>query len=283
MFNDEFKSRYTSIPFATFERNHIGSETDIHTLSHNHKEVELLAVLDGKARFFIDSEIIDASKGDLIIVSPYSVHHTTLFSDKNFRHICVCFSMELVNDIELADSVVNGNAVLPCVIKNGSLASDVLQSYITDSYNASLNKKDGWELKVKGCLMLFFGTLKENGYIKMTTDAKRTNEVFRKIMKYIDEHYAEDVTSTDIAENLYISTSHFCRIFKQNFGHCFQKFLCMYRIEKSKAMLKNESLSISEISVKTGFKSFSYFSKMFKEYTSYTPSEYRQFNKAFQE
>lgn len=276
MFNDEFKSRYTSIPFATFERNHISTASDIHTLSHNHKEVELLAVLDGEARFYIDSDVIDARKGDMIIVAPYSVHHTTLFGNKCFRHICICFSTDLICDRELSESIVNGNEALPCIIKKGDTASDVLQSYIADSYDASLNKNDGWELKVKGFVMLFFGTLKENGYIKKRTDAKRTNEVFRKIMKYIDEHYAEDVTSTDIAENLYISTSHFCRIFKQNFGHCFQKFLCMYRIEKAKAMLKNESLSISEISVLTGFKSFSYFSKMFKEYTAYTPSEYRQ-------
>ena len=275
MLNDKFKSRYDGIPFAVFSRNHTFSEKDYHTLSHNHREIEIVAILDGEARFYIDSDVIDAKKGDIVIVSPYMLHHTTFFANHHINHICLCFDLSLINDENIRISLENGSDTLCKCIESGDKVAEKMRECLINAYDAECLKKQGRELTVSGSLMIFFGLIIENGYIHQGKQNQRTG-IFYKIQSIIEEHYAENLTSTKVADNLYVTSAHFCRIFKQNFGYCFQNYLCMYRIEKAKVLLKSTDLAVSEISEMTGFNSFSYFSKMFKAYTSLTPSEYRK-------
>ena len=57
MFFEDFKSRYTTIPVAALNKSNKDSvlKNDFSTLPHMHKEMEIIAVLNGSARFHIDS------------------------------------------------------------------------------------------------------------------------------------------------------------------------------------------------------------------------------------
>lgn len=144
------------------------------------------------------------------------------------------------------------------------------------AYKAHEKKKEGWELEVKGYLCVFFGILFKNGYIKEQNGFSKENDINYKITDLIEKNYKENLTSKKMATKLFVSESYFCRIFKKNFNHCFQNYLCMYRIEKAKILLRTTKDSISEISMEIGFNSFSFFTKMFKKYTGVTPSQYRK-------
>ena len=72
-----------------------------------------------------------------------------------------------------------------------------------------------------------------------------------------------------------MNNSYFCRLFKKHF-HCnFSDFINNYRIEKAKLFLEDTSLPISDIAIKCGFNSFSYFCKIFKLSVGLSPSAYR--------
>lgn len=144
------------------------------------------------------------------------------------------------------------------------------------AYKAHEKKKEGWELEVKGFLCVFFVVLLKNSYIKEQKRISKENDVNYKITDLIEKNYKEKLTSEKMAKELYVSETYFCRIFKKNFGYCFQNYLCMYRIEKEKTLLKTTKKTISEISMEIGFNSFSFFGKMFKEYVGVTPSQYRK-------
>ena len=134
--------------------------------------------------------------------------------------------------------------------------------------------ENGLELDVIGNLCMIFALLKQHKYIKSGIFQRK--EICRNMIEYIDKNYVFPVTSADAAKELFISESYFCRLFKENFGQPFQKYLCMYRIEKSKNLLRTTDMSVSEIAAAVGFNSFSYFSKMFREFVSSTPLEYRK-------
>ena len=275
MFNDEFKKQYSTLPFATFSRNYNGGKNDFHTLSHNHKEIEILAVLEGSARFCTESESFEAKKGDIVIVSPYLLHHAVLYAEEKFSHICLCFDLSVLGDEKLSMSLEDGSMSISHIVKSENEGASDMLDYIREAYDANEQKDEGWEFSIKGNMMLMFARLKKCGYIRKSLPVREA-DMFRKIINYIESHYAENITSKHISSYLYISNAHFCRVFKENFGHCFQNYLCMYRIEKAKRLLEETELPVSEIAVKTGFSSFSYFSKMFKEYTALTPSVYRK-------
>lgn len=92
---------------------------------------------------------------------------------------------------------------------------------------------------------------------------------------YIEQFFAEDISLRDVARLCGCSDAYFCRQFKIAYGKTYTDFLTECRIERAKQLLKEPGYSISEISEKVGFHSFSHFSMCFRKMTGMTPSKYR--------
>lgn len=272
MFVDDFKFQYETIPFATTFRDHKKCilTRDIETLSHMHREIEILLVLDGTAGLTVNGNKYKINKGDIVVIPPYFLHNYTILANCDFKHKCLCFDVKLIYDKELCNGLEKGKTIIPFIFRN-----EKCSSYVMEAFNLNAVKNKGWELQVIGNLSLFFGVLQEENLIAKTTEFLQKN-IYRDIMDMIIVNYPSSITSSDIAKKLHINNSYFCRLFKKHFGCPFQNYLCAYRIEKAKLYLKNTDLSVSEIAFNTGFNSISYFGKIFKEMVGLTPVEYRK-------
>lgn len=98
----------------------------------------------------------------------------------------------------------------------------------------------------------------------------------KKAVHYILDNLANKITLQMTAEEVCLSPSYFCSIFKQEKEESFKSFLNRTRIEKAKELLSHSDLSLIDISGITGFEDQSYFSKIFKKFTDSTPAKYRQ-------
>lgn len=96
-----------------------------------------------------------------------------------------------------------------------------------------------------------------------------------KATQYIRAHYAEPITLDELANYLALNKSYFCTIFKKVTKHSFSAYLNMVRINESKKLLMETSLSMLDIALSVGFSSASYFNTTFKKYVGMTPLEYR--------
>jgi len=273
MFFEDFKSRYTTIPVAALNKSNKDSilKNDFSTLPHMHKEMEIISVLNGRARFHIDSLSFDIKKGDVVLVSPYQIHNATFLADEEYERCCICFDLDLLYDKKLNNDLENGIVTINNIINDPLCAELVKEACL-----AKVNEESGWEFKVIGNLSKLFGILKEKDLFSNSNSFLQTKIQNRLIISFVSENYNKDISSKSVAEALHIDGSYFCRLFKANFGCNFQDYLSRYRIEKAKTMLKNSELSVSEISESVGFNSFSYFTKCFRQYTSLTPSQYRK-------
>ena len=274
MFRDEFKSRYTTIPFAVYHASY--KHQKIESILHQHKEIEILTILDGNATFYIDSVAYNVEKGDLLIISPYSLHNAVIHSDTTFSHYCLCFDLDLIYDKKLSSELENGDLSITPFISHNNNFSKTLTQNIVNAYYSCEEKKLGWEFNAIGNISIFFGCLTENNLISSPRVNKKNKNFCMQVIDYINKNYNENITSTEISSRLFMNNSYFCRLFKKNFGTCFQNYLNMYRLEKSTISLKNSDLSVSEISHKNGFNSISYYSKLFKKIYNCSPSEYRK-------
>ena len=63
-------------------------------------------------------------------------------------------------------------------------------------------------------------------------------------------------------------------LIKSNIGKTFNTFLLEYRMEKAKELLKNPGIQIQSVATQVGYSDVKYFNKLFKKYTSLTPSDY---------
>ena len=250
MFFEDFKSRYTTIPVAALYKSHKDNflKNDFSTLPHMHKEMEIIAVLNGSARFHIDSLDYDIKKGDVVFVSPYQIHRATIFADEEYERCCICFDLSVLFDKKLNSDLENGIVSVKNVFSDAKCVELVKEACL-----AKVNEEKGWEFKVIGNLSKLFGILKEKDLFSHSNNVLQAKMQNRLIVSFVSENFSKEISSKSVADALHIDGSYFCRLFKANFGCNFQDYLSRYRIEKAKTMLKNSDLSVSEISESVGF------------------------------
>ncbi|MGE5582428.1 MAG: response regulator [Bacillota bacterium] len=94
-------------------------------------------------------------------------------------------------------------------------------------------------------------------------------------VKYIEEHFAEDLNLENIAKVVFASPGYLSTSFKQVLQKNFVDYLAEVRVGKAKELLKDFHLKIYEVAVRTGYKDEKYFSQIFKKITGMTPNQYR--------
>lgn len=110
-----------------------------------------------------------------------------------------------------------------------------------------------------------------------TTSDINGNELVHSICDYISQNYSEDINLDTLAKKFGYTPSHIIKVFKKTMNCTPINFLIKQRIHKAKYMLIHEpQLSITDISTNIGYSDSHYFSRLFKNETSLTPSEYRR-------
>jgi AraC-like DNA-binding protein/ligand-binding sensor protein len=99
--------------------------------------------------------------------------------------------------------------------------------------------------------------------------------VILRAKEFIQEHQAEDISLGQVAKAVNTSTFYFCKMFKKVTGINFTDYLSRVRIEKSKNLLLNPNLRVSEIAFEVGFQSLTHFNRVFKKILGQTPTDYR--------
>ncbi|WP_059051965.1 response regulator transcription factor [Paenibacillus senegalimassiliensis] len=93
------------------------------------------------------------------------------------------------------------------------------------------------------------------------------------MVEYVHQHYAEDITLEQLAQQLYISKNYLNQLFKKVTGETFTNYVIRVRIEKAKGLLIEGKYMIYEISEMVGYNNVPYFSTLFKKYCGCSPSE----------
>lgn len=103
--------------------------------------------------------------------------------------------------------------------------------------------------------------------------------IINKCMKYINEHYMDNISLESVSQKYYFNPSYFSKLFKSYTGLGFSEYLLKVRVNKADFLLKNTDDNISEIARRIGFKDPSYFNRVFKKEVGISPLRYRQMNK----
>lgn len=94
-------------------------------------------------------------------------------------------------------------------------------------------------------------------------------------MQFSHRHYMQGITMNDAAEHLFLNPSYFSKVFHEETGETYSKYLIRLRMNKAKQLLKTSTLKIYEIAEQVGYSDFRHFSKTFKEIEGMTPGQYR--------
>ena len=98
----------------------------------------------------------------------------------------------------------------------------------------------------------------------------------RRVLAYIDEHLAEDITVADLANVACLSIFHFTRAFAATMGVPPHRYVSQRRLESAKAMIATGRASLCEIALACRFSSESNFTRAFRRAMGMTPAAYRR-------
>ena len=101
------------------------------------------------------------------------------------------------------------------------------------------------------------------------------NEVM-KVKQYIHHHYAENLNVENLARQVYLSPGYLSVVFKEETGVNLNRYVRDIRMKKSRELLENTSMKISQIAKEVGFSNNSYFCRSFREYFGSTPESCRK-------
>lgn len=103
-----------------------------------------------------------------------------------------------------------------------------------------------------------------------------------EIIKYINEHFQEDIQVGDIAEKFNISHVTLNRQLKQTNNLSMGKYLKLVRLMHARELLLNTNKSIELVAYESGFSNTRVLNRNFKSWKHKTPTEYRnEFSKYF--
>ena len=104
----------------------------------------------------------------------------------------------------------------------------------------------------------------------------RSSLIVEKAMDIIEKRYGKVLSYRDVAKELFISSSYFLSLFKQETNSTFVEYLTRVRIDRSKELLQKTDKSITEISYDVGFTNPNYFSSTFKKLCGVSAKEFRR-------
>ena len=100
-------------------------------------------------------------------------------------------------------------------------------------------------------------------------------DIVRQAVKWIDEHYSEDISLAGLAKKYHVESSYFSKMFRQETGETLIIYITNKRVKKAQEYMEWEERPMSEVAFLVGYDDYTYFSRVFKKSTGFSPREYR--------
>lgn len=110
-------------------------------------------------------------------------------------------------------------------------------------------------------------------------DENSGRALIQKSIAYMQAHYRESLSLTDISRIIGLSVSYFSYLFKQETGKNYIEYLNEIRLLAAMSDLKNTDEKIVVVAQKHGFQNLEYFSRYFKKKTGESPARWRKLNR----
>lgn len=233
--------------------------TDMVWHSHFHASYELIAVLEGCVQITFGGVTELLQKGELLLISPYTVHGFTVKKDS--RAWVGVFSQDHIQVFANTHAQTQYSKFRCEKTTEGLLSEQLFLEGKPDRY-----------LRIALLYAVCDSCHKNAHPMQVRGDLRPICEV----VEYICENLDNDISMGELASHLGYEYHYFSALFHQWFGMNFKTFLNLFRFEKACDMLLGTSKDITEIYRACGFAGIRNFNRVFKELGGCTPSEYRR-------
>lgn len=229
---------------------------------------KLYFICDGDGWVKIGNKDYYPVAGQLVLAPAGILQSYSTISENTYSKYWCHFTAR-IGDINLFDLVD-----LPRIIHvdDKTRVSDLFKKLIFSHNNSSFSA----QFEEKAALLNILGYYFENASSEVMLIQSSYTSRLNDIVKYIHKNLNSAITVESLAEYFHLHPNYFIKYFKKYTGTSPIQYINKTRIEKAKLLLKSTDLSITEISDRTGFGDIYHFSRSFKCYTGYSPSDFKK-------
>jgi AraC-like DNA-binding protein len=269
---------------------HIQASTGAVTVAHAHihNYIEILYALSGKYQILLNNKDYCFEAGDMVLINSNEIHNIISLSEGLNHYIVVKFEPEML--YTTSQSLFEMKYVMPFILNESThqkvfqkedIEKTIIPETIYGMYQEYRNKKYGYELAIRANiynLFLFILRWWNEQHIDLNINQEVSKDLVQRlqiVFDYIEENYQNDITALDMANLSNMSYSYFSRLFTKIMKRSFREYLNYVRISKAEKLLTTSELNITEVAMKVGFSTSSYFIQQFKQYKEISPKQYQ--------
>lgn len=249
-------------------------------LPHWHDCIEMLYLIEGSARQHINEKCFDVKKHDLIIIDEGDIHYTTCTPGEDVRILVVKFLPEVVEsncyrafESKYIFPFLNDKRKKNCYSVDTLISSEEIDDLLMRLYEEFIKRTQGYEIFIKGAIYQLIAYLVRNNILNINQSIGREKELLRldKLLKYIENHYMDDIDLKKAADMQNLSYYYFSRYFKKITGRTFKEYINFVRIREAERLIMSGETNMSQVAYDVGFGSISSFYRTYKKIRGYSP------------
>ena len=231
----------------------------------SHHMSELTYVDQGSLHSVVDGEDLLLEQGDIMVYTPGQWHMQ--YSDMGVAPRFVTISFGLSGDS--LDRLKGRKFAAP------QQAVTILQQMLREQENPDAHAGDMIISLLNQLLVLLLRQVDAPAAKLKTSNAVHSeNEIIRRAQQYISANVREKMTVPSVAEQVEVSPSYLTALFHKNLQISPGEYIRRVKLQESKQMIRENSMTFTEIASALQYSTVHHFSRQFKEKFGLTPTEY---------
>ncbi len=269
-------------PCAVYDRDirhYIGGEIP----PHWHHEMEIFLLQEGSAHISLADSGFDLRAGEGYFVNSDVLHGVSSPPGQPCRYRSIVFDPCILSgvpgsafDILYLKPFAEQGGRAFSFRKNDGDAGDEIARLFRAAFQNCETEKSGYEFLVRDALSRIFLLLRDLSPLAKARPQNGREIRLKRMLAWLDEHYMEPVTVSQLAECSGICVRECQRIFSSLLHTTPVQYLNRRRVAVAAEFLVSTDMPVIEVGLCCGFQNPGYFAKQFKRLTGMTPGEYRK-------
>lgn len=250
-------------------------------IPHTHNYYLIMIITKGSGKHFIDFKDYPIHENAIYFLAPGQIHHMHRSLDTD--------GYDIIFEEHFFCSGITKNEILlqPPFFRNGLIIPYLTLDELNNEYILALfnrvkieyQNQDAakWEI-IRGILNILINrieTISDKNLHTGDTKYKQAFKILNEFRHLVEKNFASEKSISFYAGKLNISPNHLSETIREVTGETPVNSIRRRTMLEAKRILMENKVSIKEASYKLGYETPSYFIKLFKEETGYTPSEFR--------
>lgn len=244
--------------------------------NHFHNQYEIYFLVSGSVEYFVDGALYLLTAGSFALIPPGVLHRTVKYGDGAHERILIMVDPGFLTAFLEMDASLFDCFGRICVL--APLEPERYTNLLALLYQEYRRKNPSGVLLRAYMAQLLVLLGRENAAALRTPDAAGGAQT-RRILEtaaYLDEHYADEIDRSLLCRRIFVSPSHFSRLFKQVTGFTYVEYLSTVRIKNAARLLVEEEMNVTGVAAACGYSSSNHFCKQFKAVMGLSPLQYQK-------